>query len=68
MRPFHNTPTCYSAPTKKEELAGRDLLIDLENRYADYRDACNKGYCKSDPAVHAKFIADIAAAREATGN
>ena len=64
MRKFHNTPTpySYSVEPTKPSLTGKELLYKLEDDYAEYRSACNNGYCKSDPAVHAKFKADIAAA------
>jgi hypothetical protein len=62
MKTINNTPSVYSDPVPKPELAGKELLYKLEDDYAEYRSACNNGYCKADPAVHAKFKADIAAA------
>ena len=64
MNRQHNTPGLRTPePSKRPTLTGKALLYKLEDDYADYRSDCNKGYCRSDPAVHAKFKADIVAAR-----
>jgi hypothetical protein len=40
-------------------LTGQALVDALEDEFADYRDDCNKGYCKSDAVVYAKFLREI---------
>lgn len=56
------TPGVYSTLTPRQVPADSRLLLDkLEDDYADYRHACNSGYCKSDPAIHEKFKSEISA-------
>ena len=65
MRRFYNTPQPWGnhqphrEPRTYPGLEGKELLIKLENEYSEYRESCELGYCKSDPEVHADFIAKI---------
>lgn len=64
MKRTYNTPTPHAGkPPSKPDLTGKELLYKLEDEYQEYRHACNNGYCKSDPAVHAGFERRIAEAR-----
>jgi len=63
MRLFHNTPQPHNAPTHPKQRTGTELLHWLEDAFRDYREDCALGLCKEDPAVVAKFKADIAAAK-----
>ena len=64
MRPFYNTPTCSSSPYKpvKPDPTPLELLLKLEDEYADYRFRCNNGYCRSSDEIHANYRSEIAAA------
>jgi hypothetical protein len=63
MRPFYNTPGLFNPPAPTKVRTGKELLYWLEDRYRDYRDDCNKGYCQMDKAVCDKFEKDIAEAK-----
>ena len=45
-------------------LTGKELLYKLEDDYSEWRSACGNGLCPEDPAIHAKFKADIQAATD----
>lgn len=50
-------------------LIGKELLYKLEDDYSDYRSYVESSLgVPDDPAIHAKFKADIQAAREALKN
>ena len=68
MRPFYNTPSLYTLNPEtpvQPEPTGLELLLKLEDEYERYRYACNNGYCKSKPEIHAKYREDISAAAAA---
>ena len=66
MRPFYNTPGLVNPePPPKPQLTGQALVDKLRDDFADYRESCDKGYCKGDPAVYERFRNDIRKAKEA---
>ena len=51
MRQFHNTPSLFNPPCVQKHMDDKELLIKLQNQYDNYRDDCNRGYCKIDYQV-----------------
>ena len=61
MKPFYNTSQPFSLnPPTKPIRTPAESVQDLEDRISDYREYCNKGYCKFDERAMEELKKELA--------